>query len=146
MNPENLATPFLVIDSSLANIREGNLTSCAVSDLNQDGFPELVVGNRRGGLSFFKGEDPNNILDLENSPIELGVYPNPTNDYIQLKSNELHFPVILNIYDTSGRFIEQIKIESSMQLINCSFLNKGIYLINIHKESQSVGWTKLVKM
>jgi hypothetical protein len=143
---ENLAAPFLVIDSNLANIREGILTSCAVFDLNQDGFPEMVVGNRRGGLSFFKGENPNTISDLENHPIELGIYPNPTNDFIQLKSNELRFPVKMNIYDTSGRFIEQIKIESSMQLINCSFLNKGIYLINIQKESQSVGWTKLVKM
>jgi hypothetical protein len=146
IDSENLAAPFQVIDSSLANIREGVLSSCAVSDLNQDGFPEMVIGNRRGGLSFFKGEDPTYISDFENPPIEIGIYPNPTNDYIQLKSNDLRFPVQLNIYDTYGRFIEQIKIESSKQLVSCSNFNKGIYLINILKESNSIGWTKLVKM
>ena len=145
-DPGNLADPFLVIDSSLANIREGVLSSCAVADLDQDGFPEIVIGNRRGGLSFFKGENPNTISDLENPPIELGIYPNPTSDFIQLNSNNLHFPVQLNIYDTSGRFIEQIEIESSKQLINCSNFNKGIYLINIIKDTKSLGWTKLVKM
>ena len=146
MDPENLDSTFQVIDSSLANIREGVLSSCAVTDLDQDGFPEMVIGNRRGGLSFFKGEDPNYLTDIGNSPFELGIYPNPTSGFIQLNSNNLHFPVQLNIYDTSGRFIEQIEIGSSKQLINCSNFNKGIYLINIQKESKSLGWTKLVKM
>jgi hypothetical protein len=146
INPENLAAPFLVIDSSLANIREGILSSCAVFDLNQDGFPEMVIGNRRGGLSFFKGENPNSTQVFENLSFELGIYPNPTSDFVQLNSNKLRFPVQLYIYDTSGRFIEQIKIESSKQLINCSNFNKGIYLINIQKETKSLGWTKLVKM
>lgn len=146
MDPENLAAPFLVIDSSLSNIQEGVLSSCAVADLDQDGFPEMLVGNRRGGLSFFKGEDPNYLLDFGNSLIELRIYPNPTKDFIQLDHGNLHFPIQMNIYDTSGRFIGQIKIVSSNQLINCSNFNKGIYLINIQKESQSIGWTKLVKM
>ena len=126
IDPDNLAAPFQVIDSSLANIREGVLSSCAVFDLNQDGFPEMIVGNRRGGLSFFKGENPNNIHDFENPSFELGIYPNPTRDFVQLNSNNLRFPVQLFLYDTSGRFIEQIKIESSIQLINCSYLKKGI--------------------
>jgi hypothetical protein len=106
----------------------------------------MIVGNRRGGLSFFKGKNPNTISDLGNPPIELGIYPNPTSDFIQLDSDNLHFPVQLNIYDTSGRFIEKIQIETSKQLINCSNFNKGIYLINIQEESKSLGWTKLVKM
>ena len=146
INPENQTNPFLVIDSSLTNIREGVLSSCAIADLDQDGFPEMIVGNRRGGLSFFKGENPNNISDLEKYPIELGIYPNPTSDFVQLNSNNINFPVQLNIYDTSGRSMKQIKIESSNQLINCSNFNKGIYLLNIQKGSQSIGWTKLVKM
>jgi hypothetical protein len=146
MDPENLADPFLVIDSSLANIREGVLSSCAVADLDQDGFPEMVIGNRRGGLSFFKGEDPNDLSVFGNSPIEFGIYPNPTKNFIQLDSENLHFPVQMKIYDTAGRFIEQIKIESSKQPINCFNFNKGIYFINIQKESKSLGWTKLVKM
>ncbi len=146
MDPENLAATFLVIDSSLANIRDGVLSSCAVADLDQDGFPEMVIGNRRGGLSFFKGEDPTNISDFKNPPIEIGIYPNPTSDFIQLDSDNLHFPFQMNIYDTSGRFIEQIEIESSKQLINCSNFNEGIYLINIIKDTNSLGWTKLVKM
>jgi hypothetical protein len=146
MDPENLVAPFQVIDSSLANIREGVLSSCAVVDLDQDGFPEMIIGNRRGGLSFFKGENPNYLSDYGKSPIEFGIYPNPTSDFIQLDSGNLHFPVQMNMYDTSGRFIEQIKIESSKQLINCSNLIKGIYIINIQKESKSLGWTKLVKM
>jgi hypothetical protein len=146
MDPENLAAPFLVIDSSLANIREGVLSSCAVADLDQDGFPEMVIGNRRGGLSFFKGENPNTISDPGNPPIEFGIYPNPTSDFVQLNSNNIHFPVQMNIYDTSGRFMEQIKIVSSKQLINCSNFNEGIYLINIIKDTNSLGWTKLVKM
>jgi hypothetical protein len=146
IDSENLAAPFQVIDSSLANIREGVLSSCAVADLDQDGFPEIVIGNRRGGLSFFKGEDPNNLSVFSNYTFELGIYPNPTKDFIQLDSGNLHFPVQMKIYDTSGRFIEQIKIESSKQLINCSNFTKGIYIINIQKESKSLGWTKLVKM
>jgi hypothetical protein len=146
LDSENLTAPFIVIDSSLSNIREGVLSSCAVSDLNQDGFPEMIVGNRRGGLSFFKGEDPNYLSNISYYQIEHGIYPNPTKDFIQLDCDNLHFPLQMNIYDTSGRFIEQIKIESSKQLVSCSHYNKGIYLINILKESNSIGWTKLVKM
>ena len=54
----NLSGHFTLKDSMLLYINEGSRSAVAVGNLNNDSYPDMIVGNYSGGLSFFKGVTP----------------------------------------------------------------------------------------
>ncbi|MEZ4982050.1 MAG: hypothetical protein R2769_10790 [Saprospiraceae bacterium] len=63
-----------------------------MGDLNQDGVLEMVVGNRRGGISIFKTNlDPNGEIVNSNevfTNLNSKVYPNPAKDFFIIESEK----------------------------------------------------------
>ena len=58
----NLGGNFNLIDSNYQGLNLGSYSSPAVFDLNNDTLPDFIIGNKRGGLSYFKGSnDSTNI-------------------------------------------------------------------------------------
>jgi hypothetical protein len=75
---------FEVAENQRYDISEGIRAGLNVCDLNHDQFPDLLVGNYAGGISYFEGTTPPEIhISIENynfSSIE--IYPNPANEKI----------------------------------------------------------------
>lgn len=69
--------------------------------------------------------------------IPINIYPNPFNDYIQIKvDNQYKFD--LNLIDINGRIISQNKnLFSSNYQLNTSSLEKGIYFLEIIFQNQT---------
>ena len=85
----------------------------------------------------------NTTLSIDKNFINsLKIYPNP------LKGNTLFFKVnqniTLNIYNILGKKVLTAKISQTKNQVNISQLNKGIYLIKITSDNQSV-IRKLIK-
>lgn len=73
--------------SHYADIEVGERSSLAVADLTGNGKLEMVVGNYRGGLTFY--QQTNDIytdiaLLIPEQPMELHLYPNPARGMVNL--------------------------------------------------------------
>ncbi len=78
--------------------------------------------------------------------LEMNVYPNPTNNYLQLKVDSeklenLNFQLI----DLQGKVIENKKVSSTTTSINVESLPKAIYFLSVVKNNQIVKTFKIIK-
>jgi len=142
INSDSINAPFQLIDSTFSNIELGTYSAPAFGDLNNDGFVDMIIGNKRGGLSFYKGENPNSIAQLNNEN-QVSIYPNPANNSVNINSNSLIESI--NIYALSGKLIQSINtfnINTHYQL-NTTSLANGFYLIEV-KTHERVFTKKLI--
>lgn len=85
------------------------------------------------------------IEEKEQTKILLGIYPNPTSDYIHLKiSNyknykKLHYQII----DLNGRVILSNTIDELIKTIETSSLSDGLYLLQIFDSNNLLSSSKI---
>jgi hypothetical protein len=103
---------FELSDPHFMYITEGIRTSPAWADLNDDGFPDLAIGNYSGGITLFRGVAPGpaGINNQEKHSHKLSVSPNPGNGWIKVNIQATG-TWQLNVYSMQGRLLESRKIE-----------------------------------
>ena len=117
-------------------IKEGNRSGVAVADINNDGYPDIMVGNQAGGIVFYKGVALNTGI-AANAVItnnKLSVYPNPAKDIIHLnyKSFDNTQITTVEIMDITGRYVlKSDNINKNNLTINISSLTKGSYICKV---------------
>jgi len=74
--------------------------------------------------------------------LKINVYPNPTNDVINIDTDEQLFNYI--IYDVNGRQIQNGNFENNNQ-INLQNVNTGVYFIKVTTVQGNSGTVKVVK-
>lgn len=93
-------TAFTPVDSSFGSIDEGQRSTLALGDINQDGALDVIVGNQRGGLAYFAGQLPVTNEEVARSP-SLQLFPNPSTGTVRL-----HNPLAqarLHLYNSLGQ-------------------------------------------
>ncbi len=137
--------PFTRIDSNYSEIQTVNRSTPAIADLDGDGNYDMVIGNKLGGLSYYK--QVKNVLlgesdvKLSNNSVEL--YPNPSNESIHLlfKMNIGNQSVGVSITDLSGKELMRQHVNNvANKGISISGLSSGMYMAEI-----SLGDSKIVK-
>ncbi|MBM3436391.1 MAG: hypothetical protein FJY07_09285, partial [Bacteroidetes bacterium] len=79
---------FVITGGEPKEIRAGIRTAAALSDLNNDGFPDLIVGNFSGGLNYFSGSDSPPVIGMDKQlqpTWDVIFFPNPTKEKLVLK-------------------------------------------------------------
>ena len=78
-------------------------------------------------------------------PGSVSLYPNPVSDYLSIETN--HVIKLLEIYDLQGRLQKTLTplVGSSLQKIDISALNSGVYVIRIGLKSGAVIDKKIIK-
>jgi hypothetical protein len=66
--------------------------------------------------------------EIEN--IEMEIYPNPTNNLLNIKSDMKYIGTNYSVFDNSGKVVLSGVITSNLQTINTEFLSEGIYLLS----------------
>lgn len=118
---------FDEIDQNYKAALVGKEVFPAVGDLNDDGFPEIILGTNAGGLLFWKNEKAILGDDPKAGMESLLVYPNPGNGKVTVKCA---FPGTINLLSITGQNILTSKIGGSAgQTIEVSGLSKGVYII-----------------
>ncbi|MEI8201849.1 MAG: T9SS type A sorting domain-containing protein [Bacteroidota bacterium] len=139
-------TMFYVSDSSLHRINEGIRTAPAIADLDLNGFPDLIVGNYAGGLSYYFGTNPPPFwMGISNiqEDIDFNIFPNPSKDLVNIKihsSNNQTY--LLCLKDVMGKIIYQEKIKENTS-VNLQQFPSGIYFCSLMDET-SFSSTKLM--
>jgi len=133
----NLTGIFKQEDAHLLYIYEGARTGVAVSDLDNDGYLDMIVGNYSGGLAYYKGSIPlpYNDIDVFNNTdlVNVLIFPNPANNSITLKvENELNDKSIeYIIYNSLGKIVLRNALNNSSMNIDVLKFPNGIYIVNI---------------
>ncbi|NLN74622.1 MAG: T9SS type A sorting domain-containing protein, partial [Bacteroidales bacterium] len=109
------------------------------------GYENLVVS-----LGDYQKEVYINILDTETSIIEESItengiiYPNPANDYINIKLNGISTDK-LEICDITGKVLLSQTIINDYQQIQIRDLKRGMYFLKIYDKNQNIKTLKFVK-
>lgn len=75
---------------------------------------------------------------------DLSVYPNPSNGNIRINSN-LALPYNIEVFDLSGRKVQDMKVFQSNTEINLENLSKGAYQIRVSNNYNSVRETVIIQ-
>ena len=122
-------TIFDEFNGKNASIQMGGGLNIAVTDLNNDQIPDLMLGTNTGGLKWLKNTSKFTITATE-EPTSFIIYPNPTSRYLNVKN-----PTVGNyeLFDVSGRRVLYQKNSSVSQEISfdLSSQNDGIYFLKI---------------
>jgi len=120
-----------------------------IADYNNDGYPDFAIS----GPNQLNGTDYSTRIYLNNSASSFSasktqegfsVYPNPTNDIINLQISPLFGQIkTVSIYDLSGHQILEKK--DNFYSINVNFLSSGIYMIVLKSVDEKLIINKLIK-
>jgi hypothetical protein len=139
-----------LITSNANNLNEGGQSTVCFEDVNNDGKRDLFFGNGSGGLSFFSSLSPF-VGIIESDQIKLSehisLYPNPTDDQINIRINALEFETgKLMLFNTLGKQVLELDINSNSQTFILNTISKGIYFakISLTQHSQTNSITKKI--
>ena len=125
----NLEGTFNVVEESMDDIWEGIRSGGCIYDFNNDGENDLVYGQYGGGIAFYRGGE---IAPGINEPtsLVLSVFPNPSQDEFtveipQNSGNQLF------VFNSQGRLVEQIRVESTRVVINLKEQAPGVYTVKL---------------
>ena len=115
-------------------IAQGNFTSYSKGAWDADGSPSIA-------MDAFIDKSTLSAEDFENSTNGFfKVFPNPSADNITISNSKSTLESI-DLYDSTGRFIEKIKGAGFSQTLDVSNLKAGIYILKINN-TQSLKFLK----
>jgi hypothetical protein len=102
--------------------------------------------------SVFKGvQVPYDFLsmgtdDFESISLQCILYPNPTNDFINLKVDDykldqLHF----KLFDLTGKLLQEEQIAQNETKINMKDYNQGCYFLKVTDSTKAIKTFKIIK-
>lgn len=128
---------FKGYDGQVRAIDDGYRTALCIRDWDQDLKPDLITGNYRGGLCYYKGTAAlpfNGTADQEKpaGPGLFVVYPNPCSDHLFVRSlaQDASQPAVFGLFDLQGRNLMERSLERDTR-IDLTGLDPGIYLYRI---------------
>ena len=128
-----------LLDDCLGGIYEGDQTSIDLEDIDNDGFLEVVVGNKRGGIAFYNttihiSGTVGGVTSTSDIAFDIELFPNPALDKINIESElNLSNYKLVNIF---GQLIEQGVLADN--LIKLNHLSSGVYFISFEVRGQQV--------
>ncbi len=131
---DNLTGAFSVLSEIYGNIAEGINTAPALYDIDHNGFYDILIGNRRGGLSLystnFRSEIRSNTVEISTQHYQ--ILPTITSQYFSI-SGDLQKSAIASIINEAGQALKTFAVRPGEQ-IDVSSLNSGIYFVRILSE------------
>ncbi len=140
----NLYDEFNLVSRNYGDLNVGVETRISVADINNDGFLDIIIGNKRGGLNMFATNytvgGRVDTVEPEEDELDLVLLPNPANDWIQLEWSKLakSSNSQLVIYNSVGRLVKQQSVESTVEQVDVSQWPAGLYFAELRIDSQRV--------
>lgn len=137
----DIGSKFTLINDELGDIRIGEQVAPSFVDINNDGFYEAFIGNRRGGLSGFRTDIKVATVSSNQTQTkpDIKLVSNLVSDMLQVQDN---LAVSMTVYSTLGQELVQKTFASEL---NISSLNAGVYFVLLEKEGIQTT-QKFVKM
>ncbi len=137
---------FNIVDEHYGDIDVGVNSAVAVADIDDDGFYEMLIGNKRGGLTFLNTDIKTYFNSVSNEVNNrfISIYPNPVNDELYLPQEELRNIESISVFNLLGDrlFFTDIKKRS----IDVSSFDNGVLIVSIRWKDGAVSNNRVVKI
>jgi hypothetical protein len=120
---------FNLLNSNWGFMYPGFRGTPAVTDINDDNVPDLVVGNYAGGVSMYTGQAGFAGTDENVSPVNIQVYPNPTHAHFIIRLPGKYFSYA--VYDLNGKIIQSSLTGFHEVFLSAENWAPGIYLLEV---------------
>ena len=138
----NLLGTFQQLSGPHDSISEGKQSILAVADLTNDGQPELVVGNKRGGVAIFSAPLPSSVKpSFMAHNFDAKIWPNPTTGSIFLAFDDvLPETISLELYDVLGHLIKDAELPMGIDTYEMLVdeLHTGLYFLLLRGASGTI--------
>src|SRR5690606_2131696 len=130
----NLEGAWTLIDSTFLDIHDGQRTGACLYDFTGDGALDMVIGNYRGGLSFWRSDDNTSVDQAESRDRQnnFSLYPNPASEQVQLVA---HVPLDRDSYwsltNSMGQRVKTMKAGGDRNFMSLAGLSPGIYHVRL---------------
>lgn len=143
----NLSGNFDLVDSTFSDVFTGARSSFCSAQMNGSGAKEIVIGNFRGGVTWYDSTivGPNISIKIIPQQLNFEIYPNPSSQQITIDIGFDLKEATLIVEDILGREISSQIITSGKTVIDVSKLPSAIYLLKI-TNGKYEGVKKFVKI
>jgi hypothetical protein len=136
---------FVQITDVFEDIRVEGAARICFADINQDGFPDLISGDRRGGLHLFLKASNTQVKSPESVNYQSALFSNYPNPFNQATNIQYQIPemcdVLITVYNLNGQKIKTLADEmkpAGRHIIywdatdqQGNIINSGVYVVNM---------------
>ncbi|MBK7484050.1 MAG: VCBS repeat-containing protein [Flavobacteriales bacterium] len=127
----NLEGTWTLQDTSFQDLNEGFRAGLCVHDLTGDGELDLVIGNFRGGMSFWRSDAISSIRSATGSTTaQVLAKPNPTQGLVDLEiSTALPIGTAWVVRNTLGQVVQRIMATGPRTTLQLEGCQPGLHVI-----------------
>jgi len=139
--PNDLSLPFECLNKDFLTLSQLSISSStpSISDLNADGFPEMIIGSKGGGLIYYEGNSPFPEGINEQIYAEIKIVPNPSQHYFTIHSNADIKKI--QVFNLQGILV---KCYPKAEQYATEGLSAGTFLLQISLQNGTTSFAKLV--
>ncbi|HOY12093.1 MAG TPA: T9SS type A sorting domain-containing protein [Saprospiraceae bacterium] len=130
--------PFVLLKRNILPKSIGKRLNAAVADLNNDGKLDFMIGNERGGLTYFGSDivigDPITSVSSPTNQSEYKIYPNPAAAEIMvagIKENSQYL-----ISNSAGQILQKGQFYNEVERLDIQQLRPGVYFLQMLTSNQ----------
>ncbi len=146
----NILGNYTLVNPAIQSLWTGFYSALDLADINNDGRLDMVIGNNRGGLSFF-AVDTNTVAvsHLATRELDLQVYPNPARHCLTIgTATMIDQALTLRVYNALG---QEVLTQKNVWLnraysLDIAPLQQGIYILKIENNKKWIASSKFVKI
>ena len=125
---------FTQLDGDYGEIRVGEEAHPDFADIDADGLLEMVVGNRRGGISFFQTRLESKLVPTSNplTDLPMDLFPVPADRRLQIKlPSSFERTSEGRIYNALGQTLGSFRFQGPRHSLDIARLSAGVYFLEI---------------
>jgi len=123
---------FVKVTDKFNNIDEGNFAGIAVKDINADNFPDIVTGNQRGGITFYRDEAAVTINAYAADNNNIKSYPNPVSDNLFISTTGNQLINAADIFTIDGILVNRLLFApADKQILDLVNYPTALYFIRV---------------
>lgn len=116
-------------DTAWRGIDDGARTALCLHDFTGDGRPDLVIGNYRGGLSFWRSDELTTVANEARTAPLFRMVPNPASDLVELIIDKPAKGGAWVLRDVTGKEVLREPARAQRTMISLAGLVDGVYLV-----------------
>jgi hypothetical protein len=124
-----------LVDSTWQDVREGKLTAVALYDFNGDEYMDAVIGNYRGGISYWRNDFAAAVGSLQDVTDEeaFSLMPNPTAGSTTVVVNVPHRDGLrIEVLNGVGQLLMNDPVRNRRVELDSRDLSPGVYMVRLN--------------